>query len=122
MSDRALTQAFNNPDAGFKSIFEESSGDTVDGLNKDAPSDADGVPDRKTEQKTMYVDKSSGTPPQLEKLNAFVKEGWKITDIHLGCRKSDDDCFVVTLEGEVPRSFFEVVTSHPDPSLASGDA
>ena len=120
MSDRALTQAFNNPDSRFESIFDESSEDTVDRLNKDAPSDADGVPARKKKQKTMYVDKSSGTPPQLEKLNAFVKEGWKMTDIHLGCRKSDDDCFVVTLEGEVPPSFFEVVT--PDPSLESGDA
>ncbi|PSQ97131.1 MAG: hypothetical protein BRD55_04300 [Bacteroidetes bacterium SW_9_63_38] len=108
MSDRALTQAFNNPGGGFKSIFDESGEDALGGLNGDGLSDLDG-PSRKQEQKTMYVDESTDTPPQLEELNAFVQEGWEIADINLGYRKSDDDyCFVVTLEREAPRSFFEV--------------
>lgn len=107
MSDRGtLTQAFNNPGDGFTSIFDESAEGT---LNGDTLTDVDGVPSREMEEKTLYVDESTGTPPQLEELNAFVQEGWEIADINLGYRKSDDDyCFVVTLEREAPPSLFEV--------------
>ena len=107
MSNRGpLTQAFNNPGGGFRSIFDESA---EGGLNGDTLTDVDAVPSREMEEKTIYVDESTDTPPQLEELNAFVQEGWEIADINLGYRKSDDNyCFVVTLEREAPPSLFEV--------------
>jgi hypothetical protein len=110
MSDRGtLTQAFNNPGGGFKSIFDESNGEALNGLNGDTLSDVDAAPSPKIEQKTVYVDESPDTPPQLEELNAFIREGWEVANINLGYRKSDDDyCFVVNLEREAPPSLFEV--------------
>ena len=107
MSNRGpLTQAFNNPGGGFRSIFDESAEGT---LNGDTLSDVNAAPSPKMEEKTIYVDESTDTPPQLEDLNAYVQEGWEVADINLGYRKSDDDyCFVVTLEREAPRSLFEV--------------
>ena len=110
MSDRGtLTQAFNNPGGGFKSIFDESAEGT---LNGDTLTDVNTVPPREMEEKTIYVDESTDTPPQLEDLNAYVQEGWEIADINLGYRKSDDDyCFVVKLEREAPPSLFEVAAN-----------
>jgi len=110
MSDRGtLTQAFSNPGDGFKSIFDDSNGEALDELNGNTLSDVDAVPSQKMERKTIYVDESPGTPPQLEELNAFIREGWEVADINLGYRKSDDDyCFVVSLEREAPPSLFEV--------------
>ena len=107
MSDRGtLTQAFKNPGGGFKSIFDESADET---LNGDTLSEVDAVPSQKMEEKTIYVDECPDTPPQLEDLNAYVQEGWEVADINLGYRKSDDDyCFVITLEREAPPSLFEV--------------
>jgi hypothetical protein len=101
-----LTQAFNNPGDGFTSIFDESDENP---LNGDTLSDVNAAPSPKMEEKTIYVDESTDTPPQLEELNAFVQEGWEIADINLGYRKTDDDyCFVVKLEREAPPSLFEV--------------
>lgn len=110
MSDRGtLTHAFNNPEGGFTSIFDESDEEALDGLNGDTLADVETVPSSEMERQTIYVDESPSPPPQLEELNAFVNEGWEIADINLGYRKASDDyCFVVRLEREAPPSLFDV--------------
>lgn len=119
-----IEYAFDNPNRGFESIYD----DPADGLNDQTLSDlrpASPSTDRKTktEEKTLYVQETDGTPPELDALNDAVEDEWEITDISLGRQKSTEEyCFVVTLEREVPRSFFEVVTSYSDPSLNTDDA
>lgn len=117
-----LERAFDNPRNGFESIYEQTEDDSAgplhDGqtLSDLRPASANRAP--KTEEKTLYVSETDGAPPELDELNEAVGKDWEVTDINLGRQTSTDEyCFVVTLEREVPRSFFEVVTSYPDPSL-----
>lgn len=118
--------AFDNPANGFESIYDDSGSEQKNTLHRGQtlsdlrPAGASGDGSPGPEQKTIYVQDTDGTPPELDELNEAVEDDWEITDMSLAQKESTQDYyFVVTLEREAPRSFFEVATSYSDPSLGS---
>lgn len=118
--DRAL----DNPTLGFESIFDETDDDPRNTLHEQTfskvapgPSSDETEKNGEMEETTIYISESERPPSEIGELNERLQEGWRVQDIRLGRRTSTQEyCFVVTLEREAPKSFFEAVTSYPDPA------
>ena len=126
MADASTIEyAFDNPTHGFESIYEQAEDDatntltgTLSGLRP--PSSDSRQKKTRTEEKTIYVNETDGAPPEIDDLNEAIQDDWTIKDLSLEQQESTAGrYFVVTLERETPRSFFEVATSYSDPSLDS---